>query len=172
MGNPEFIPQSPPLTVVLPSQQEFLDFFRDFLQNWAQIPCQPIVGMGDEIPNLPLERSLLFSEPSSGILVVRTDPEFELYLQQLHKEGQPREHFLEMVVVFWHRFVSRFWSRDSRKIATTLMKKTIPMNWPDRRPNLFLPVLVDRFPMGLRLWTQLSRDEVEIWKKTRSSAGL
>ena len=152
----------------LPSSPEFFNFFNEFLNGWMKLSAQKIVGMGDEVPNLPLERGLLFSKPFNGILVIRTILVFEDYLQKAAHIDQSanREMFVELFILFWHKFVSKFWNLDSRKLPPSMFKKSIPADWPNRKSDAILQVFVGNYPVVVRLWVDLTDDEMNHWRKT------
>lgn len=155
--------------VKLPTTPELFGFFNQFLIGWLNLSAQMAVGLGDEVPNLPLEKGLLFSKPINGILVIRTVSEFEDYLKKNAKvdEAHPRDMFVELFVLFWHKFVSKFWSLDSRKLPPSLFKKSIPLDWPNRKTEASLQVFVGNYPLGIRLWVNLTEEEINHWRGSK-----
>lgn len=168
-AEPDFPPEPDSAPVKLPSSTEFHDFFTEFLYAWLKLSSQNIVGIGDEIPNLPMERGLQFSKPFNGILVIRTMPEFEGYLQKAaHIDPSAhREMFVELFVLFWHKFVSKFWGLDSRKLPPSLFKKSIPLDWPNRKPDALIQVFVGNYPVGVRFWANLTEEEMSHWREPK-----
>ncbi len=161
--SPDEVPSSLPK---IPTSSELYDFFNPFLLNWLKLPSQKVDIPDDDIQTLPNEHSLLFTQPMTGILVLRTSDEFGKGLAKLAKiKDIPHDLFMEMIVLFWHRFVSRFWSLDSRTLPAASFKKSIPKNWPDRKPDSLLMVFVIQQPVEIRLWFNLSETETERWKK-------
>jgi hypothetical protein len=151
--------------------QESYELFKDFLSKWSGLAMQPVEKGDDEIPNLSLELGLMFFEPRTGILVVRSTEAFETLLEKSASTGKPREtrmgFFVEIVVLFWNRFVSKFWGLDSRKLPQAIFKKSIPLDWPNRKPDAVVTVFVEKELLEIRLWTPLLEGEMENWKKSR-----
>jgi hypothetical protein len=155
----------------VPTDQELYDFFKEFLSKWSGLPMKRIDGGEDEVPSLPLELGLMFFEPRTGILVVRASDNLETLLEKSSSHGKAREtrlgFFTEVVVLFWNAFVSRFWGMDSRKLKQALFKKSIPLDWPNRKPNATITATIDKELLEIRLWTPLSEGEMENWKRSR-----
>lgn len=161
-----------PKPAKIPTTPELFAFFNQFLDGWMKLSAQMAVGIGDEIPNLPLERGLLFSKPFNGILVIRTLPEFESHLQKVeYMDSAPsarRDLFMELFILFWHRFVSKFWNLDSRLLPPSLFKKSIPADWPDRKSDALLQVFVANHPLVIRLWTSVTDEEMSHWRSPKN----
>jgi len=75
--------------------------------------------------------------------------------------------FVEIVVLFWNRFVSKFWGMDSRNLTQALFKKSFPLDWPNRKPDVAVTVFIEKELLEIRLWTPLRDGEMENWKKSR-----
>src|SRR5580658_839109 len=73
----------PPSTVKIPTVQELYDFFNQFLLMLLRLPSQKIDKVEDDIHMLPNERGLMFVEPITGILVLRTSEDFAKGLAKL-----------------------------------------------------------------------------------------
>ncbi len=150
----------------IPTSLELYDFFNSFLLKWLKLPSQRVDIVDDDIQTLPNEHSLLFMHPMKGILIIRTSDEFGKGLAKLAKiKDIPHDLFMEMIVLFWHRFVSHFWALDSRNLPAGLLKKSIPKHWPDRKPDSHLVVFVIQQPVEIRLWFNLTETDIERWKK-------
>jgi hypothetical protein len=155
----------------VPTSQELYEFFKEFLSKWSGLLAQPINISDDDIHFLPLEMGLMFFEPRIGILVIRSSDHFESILEKSATAGKAREtklgFFTEVVVLFWNRFVTKFWGMDSRKLTQALFKKSIPLDWPNRKPNAAVAVFIEKELLEIRLWTPLLEGEMENWKKSR-----
>jgi hypothetical protein len=150
----------------IPSTSELYVFFNDFILKWLKLPAQRVDGIEDDIQTLPNEHGLMFLHPISGILVIRTSEEFGQGLAKLAKTREiPHDLFVEMIVLFWHRFVSNFWGMDSRTLPPAIFKKSVPMHWPDRKPDADLVVFVIQQPVEIRLWVHLTEADRDRWKK-------
>jgi hypothetical protein len=158
---------------VIPTDDELYQCFFSFLKRWAKLDAQWVGRPLDDIPPLRLERGLLFSDPLRGMLVIRTSMNFEdLLCEIVNRSKSPSDSpdlFIEMVILFWHRFVSDFWKKDTRTLKPVLFKTTIPIDWPDRRPDSATLVFVKNIPLEIKLWAPLSQDETLSWKKPPSS---
>ena len=160
----EFIPQDP-ASVKIPTSQELYDFFSSFLLKWLKVPAQRVEGIDDDIQVLPNEQGLLFIQPTSGVLVIRTSEDFGKALAKLgQNKGVTHDLFVEMIVLVWHRFVSHFWQLDSRTLPPALFKKSFPKDWPDRKPDSHLVVLVLQQPVEICLWFYLTGEDMKRWK--------
>jgi hypothetical protein len=152
-------------SIPVPTTDELYDFFNTFIYKWLKLPSKKVAAVENDIQILPNEEGLLFSEPAPGILVLRTSEAFATGLAKLAKLKEvPTDLFLEMIVVFWHRFVGNFWKLDSRQLPPILFKKTFPRHWPDRKPDSHLIVFILEQPVELRIWVNLSEEEKERWK--------
>jgi hypothetical protein len=148
-----------------PTSSELYDFFNSFMGRWLGLPSSRVTQADDDIQFLPNEQGLLFSAPMDGILVLRTSEDFGKGLQRLARERQvDHDLFMEMLVVMWHKFVSRFWELDSRRLPAAFFKRSLPMHWPDRKPDSALLVFVLNQPVEVRLWLGLTEAEKERWK--------
>jgi hypothetical protein len=158
--------ESPSSSSKIPTSSELYDFFNPFLLKWLKLPSQKVDHSDDDLQTLPNEHSLLFAHPMPGLLVIRTSEEFGQGLAKLAKIKEiPHDLFMEMIVLFWHRFVSHFWAMDSRTLPAGLLKKSLPKHWPDRKPDSHLVVFVIQQPVEIRLWFHLTSTDIELWKK-------
>ena len=172
MEMPQQVPDSFELVIdsspKIPTNQELYDFLNQFLKGWTGLSAQKIVGAGDDVPNLPLEKGLMFSKPFNGLLVIRTVSEFEGQLQKAADDDKSqagqRDVFVEFFILFWHKFVSKFWGLDSRKLPPAVFRKSIPLDWPQRKMDVFLQVFVANYPLGIRFWANLTDEEINRWR--------
>jgi hypothetical protein len=150
----------------IPTGQELYDFFNQFMLMWLRLPSQRVDRVESDIPLLPNERGLMFMKPTAGILVIRTSEDFAKGLVKLAGAKEtPGDLFVEMIVLFWHRFVSKFWGLDSRRLPPAVFKKSLPKHWPERKPDSALTVFVLQQAIELRLWVAITEVEMERWKK-------
>ncbi len=165
MENNPLDPNGDSHPIRIPTNDELYDFFNAFIYKWLKLPSQKVVSVENDIQALPNEEGLMFSEPAPGILVLRTSKEFATGLAKLaNLQEAPHDLFLEMIVLFWHRFVANFWKLDSRQLPPILFKKSAPKHWPDRKPDSHLVVFILQQPVEIRLWLHLSEAEKERWK--------
>jgi hypothetical protein len=159
-------PASVPLSFLTPTSRELYDFFNDFLVRWANLTGDYISFSTETLLPMGLEEGILFSEPASGLLVLRASENFRRYLldefdrkQKGASQGKG-EIFLEMTVLFWHIFAKRYFQLDSRKMAPVVLKSSLPVDWPDREPQAATLIMVKGNPLELRLWTGLTPAEI------------
>ena len=170
---PELSAESPtPLSQLkIPSTSELLEIFNHLLGKWVGMSAKLAAGMEDEVHHLPLEMGLMFSQPLSGILVIRTTADFGSYLQKTVRKGQAmpglKEVFMELFILFWHRFVAAFWNLDSRKLPPSLFKQSIPLDWPGRKSDVLLQVFVEDYPLVIRLWAPIVEEEIKHWRDSK-----
>lgn len=149
----------------VPTPDDLYDFFNSVIYRWLKLPSKKVASVDTDIQALPNEEGFLFSEPSTGILVLRTSEAFGEGLARLAKTREvPHDLFMEMIVVFWHQFVGKFWQLDSRTLPPLLFKKSVPRHWPDRKPDSQLTVFILEQPVELRLWVDLTAEEMVRWK--------
>ena len=126
----------------------------------------------EDMAHLPLEQGIFFFEPVDGIFVIRSTTELEKYLVKLAtgkkpgRDFQKQGIFLEMAVLFWHLLVSQVWQLDTRTLKPAMLRVSLPLNWPDRKPDSACTVFIRDFPLEIRLWVKLSPEEVTNWKKS------
>jgi hypothetical protein len=147
-----------------PTDEELFQLFFSFLKRWANLEAQWVSRPLDDTAPLELERSLLFSDPLPGRLVLRAPKAFEILLHQTLNKSVPGhdspELFVEMVILFWHRFVRNAWKKDARTLKPAFFKSSVPREWPDRRPDSAALVFVKNLPLEIRLWAPLTPQEV------------
>lgn len=152
----------------IPSSKELFGFLREFLTHRANLPAEPVNWEPEGLADLPLEKSILFSEPFLGLLVIRSNRSFDNFLEEsAHPDkGSPvrRDVFLELTVLIWHFFIQKFWKLDSRKITPASIQSSLPIQWPDRPPQSACMAFVKSHPFEMRLWTHLTEAEIHRWK--------
>lgn len=127
----------------------------------------------DDISPLHLEQGIYFFQPFEGVLVVRTRDHFENFLKELSggkkvsKDSRSEGLFLELVVLFWHLFVSQIWRLDTRTIKPAILKTSAPVDWPDRKPDSACTVFIKDLPLEIRLWANVTPEETRAWKKPK-----
>ncbi len=153
----------------MPSSKELFEFLKDFLTRRCNLPAEPVNWEPEGLADLPLEKSILFSEPFPGLLAVRSDRRFDDFLEESAHSGKlppvRRDVFLEMTVLIWHFFIQKFWKLDSRKITPASIQSSVPIQWPDRQPQSACMAFVKSHPFEMRLWNRLTEEEIRRWKK-------
>ncbi len=156
-------PQDASDSVRVPTDDELYQLFFTFLKRWTNLEAQWVSRPLDDTAPFELERSLLFSDPLPGRFVIRAPKTFETLLHQALNKSAPAEDspdlFVEMVILFWHRFVKNSWKKDSRTLRPAFFKPSVPWDWPDRRPDSAALVFVKNTPLEIRLWAPLRPGE-------------
>lgn len=109
---------------------------------------------------LPVEQSILFSEPLQGLLMVRSTKIFEDLL-----ESTAECSFLELTIIFYHQLFREAWGLDTRILKSALYKRSIPLLWPDRKPDASCMMFIQESPLEVRLWAPVSEEMAERWRK-------
>ncbi len=153
----------------IPSSKELFNFLQDFLTRRCNLPAEPVNWEPEGLADLPLEKSISFSEPFQGLLVIRSDRRFDNFLEESAHSGKippvRRDVFLEMTVLIWHFFIQKFWKLDSRRITPGSIQSSLPIQWPDRPPQSACMAFVKGHPFEMRLWANLTEEEIRRWKK-------
>jgi hypothetical protein len=162
-----------PNSYPFPTALELHGAFNQFLIGWANLSAQYLERGVEEMSALPLEQSIYFPEPFSGLLAVRSTREFEKCLVELETGQEPGKDyhekglFLEMAVLYWHKLALKMWKLDTRTLQPAILKSSVPLDWPDRRPDTACMVFVKNFPLEILLWNSISEREMEYWKKPK-----
>ena len=160
--------------VLIPDSVQIYNIFNQFLIRWANQESKYVSMRMEDLSPLPLEQGIFFFEPFEGILVVRTVRTFEKFLAELSsgkkagKRFRDQGLFLELVVLFWHLFVSQVWRLDTRVIQPALLKASAPLDWPDRKPDSACTIFIKDIPLEIRLWARVTPEETKTWKKPPS----
>jgi len=158
--------ETPAPAYQVPSSQELYSFFNEFLIRWANLTGEHVSWGADTILPMGLEEGILFSEPASGLLVLRATENFRRYLlnelERKQKDANPakKEIFIEMTVLFWHLFARKYFLLDSRKMAPVVLRSSIPMDWPERDPQASAMIMVKGNALELRFWIGISQADI------------
>jgi hypothetical protein len=167
-------PSDPTPVYAIPQPLQVFETFNTFLIRWANQTAKfETSPTEDMVASLPLEQGILFRDPFAGMMVIRSAGDFEKFLEELVSGKKPgkefdskrNELFLEMTVLFWHLFVFSAWRLDSRRLQAAILKPTVPLDWPDRKPDTFCRLFIKGFPLEILLWSYLSENEMRNWKK-------
>lgn len=146
----------------LPSSLDLYRVFNQWLVRRVNFSAQYFSAPLEDMSPLPVEQSIYFSEPLEGLLVVRSTKTFERLL-----ESASGASFLEMTFLYYHRLFLDIWKLDTRNLKPALFKASVPVAWPDRKPNVACTAFVEDSPVEIRFWASLSKDEVEHWGKAK-----
>jgi hypothetical protein len=155
----------------IPDAVQIFNIFNQFLIRWANQESKYVSMRMEDLSPLTLEQGIFFFEPFEGVLVVRTKETFEKVFSELSggkkslKDPHEKGLFLELVVLFWHLFVSQIWRLDTRTIKPALLKASIPQDWPDRKPDSACTVFIKDVPLEILLWVRVTPEETKTWKK-------
>lgn len=151
-----------PVSHPIPTSMELHRILNQMLVRRYNLSAQYVHSLTDEVPNLPEEHSIYFMEPFGGLLVVRSRAEFEKFLQ-----SSCQESLLDLTILFYHQLFLGAWNLDPRQSKSALFKRSIPATWPDRSLDSGCLVFVKDHPVGIRLWTGVSEQEMENWRAYR-----
>ncbi len=158
---------------LIPDGLQLYKTFNAFLIAWANLASQYMPSAMEDMASLPLEQSIYFTEPFSGLFVIRTTREFEKYLVELEsgkkavKNFHDRGLFLEMTVLYWHRLALNLWKVDMRTVTPGILRASVPLDWPDRKPDSMCTLFAKDFPLEMRLWSSVSEKEMHRWKSPK-----
>lgn len=132
------------------------DLFRAFQQallEYADLACESI---GDPVEGpsvMSLERGLRLAGPVQGFLVLRANRKLGDILLEKRPDSDSREAVFDYLARFfaetWIR--SRWNLRDFEPIATELCD---PKVWPVGAPRAARALLVEHYPVEIRLWIE------------------
>ncbi len=158
----------------VPTSRDLYDFFNEFLVRWANLTGEYIPWSQETLLPMGLEEGILFSEPVSGLMVLRASENFRRYLLDEFERKQKGDHphkgeiFLEMTVLFWHLFTKRYFLLDSRRMTPVVLKPSIPADWPDRDPQAAMLIMVKGNPMELRLWMNILPEDIARFRRIKA----
>ena len=149
---------------VIPTNKELFDIFNQFLLRWTGLRSHRIVSMENHATSLPQGWELMFVQPLLGILVIRTTQDFEAKVEEWVTGRQLKESknelLQEMLVLFWWHFASMFWGLETRKTKSSLFKKLVSSELPERTPDALCLVNIAGQPLEIRLWVPVSEIEM------------
>lgn len=134
------------------------DIWNRTIDTWLGIGAEYFADHEGGGGEMPLERMLMFEEPSPGILLIRSRPEIERILKaalELRCPGgsQDRDLFTEAVVRFWQKMTSNVFRMDCWDLKPARFKTSRPADWPHREAGITSLSFVERCPVEIRLWT-------------------
>ena len=158
---PTTLQNEEPMEFKMPSSMDLHRILNQLLIRRANLSAQYFNAPLEDVTPLPVEQSFYFSDPMEGLLVVRSTKIFEELLET--HEGS----FLELSVLFYHQLFREAWGLDTRVLKAVLFKRSIPLTWPDRKPDSSCMVFIKESPLEIRLWTPITAREAEIWRKSK-----
>ncbi|HVM31571.1 MAG TPA: hypothetical protein VMU88_00410 [bacterium] len=138
-----------------PTGADLFRAFREALGECAELSCE-FIGRPVEGPAvMSLERSLRLEGPARGLLVVRAHRKLGLMLMQknLHGEGpwDSRDAAFDYLArLFAEKLVGAYWPLGEFKPLATRISN--PQFWPPGPPAVDGALLVEMYPMEIRLW--------------------
>ncbi len=137
-----------------------IDLFKAFdlvLGKWAKLSCEHI-GAPVEGPSImTLERSVYLSGPVKGLMVVRAHRKVGgLLTERLSSEAvQPlseEDAFTDLVNLYCGHFLATHW--DPKSFKPFHSTPCNPFSWPKQNPKSACAMLVEKYPMEIRLWVE------------------
>ena|SRR5581483_8779799 len=109
---------------------------------------------------LPLERMVTLSGAVKGFLVVRSNREFALWLRSRRENTvlgrYPEEEiFDELVSLFCLYLVHSFWKPHLFSLGPVVPFPSIPNDWPNESARFSTALMVEEFPLEIRLWVEI-----------------
>ena len=141
----------------VPSSRETFTVFQAVLQNWARLSAD-YIGFPVEGPSvMSLERSVHLSGTFQGFFVVRAHRKFaKLLLEKtaVHAvvPSSGEEAFDQLAEKFSAEMVKSYWNPWDFK--PFLINPCNPRFWPGRAPASACALLVERYPIEIRLWIE------------------
>jgi hypothetical protein len=155
---PGFLIPSQVRRPVQPGPFELAELARQVAKDWAFLSASPIGAPAPGPAALPLEFSVRLSGPLDYLLVVRGGWDLAAELAE-SSTGDPSardqagDAFRELVNLLAGRLATRYLASSESPFGPFLPKATRPDSWPGRAPDTAAAVMVERFPLELRLWT-------------------
>jgi hypothetical protein len=109
--------------------------------------------------DLPAERKVVLTGTLQGVLVLRTSPEFLLWLRDLRQNTamgryNSEEIFDEMVSLYCLYLFHDFWNPEFFHIGPIRPCPSNPTDWPPYPPRAAFGLKVDGHSLEVRLWLE------------------
>jgi len=149
----------------LPNALELADLVDRVTREWANLAARPAGLPAPGPANLPLEFSVDFAGPLTLRMVLRCGEDLGAELAE-GSTGDPgaralaADAFREMVNQVAQHWVIRRPHAFPRPRKAGLARASLPGGWPPREPDAAVVVMVDTFPLELRLWLMQAADAV------------
>jgi len=146
-----------PLSVRIPSAFELAELVNQVAGDWAYLSARPMGAPAPGPADLPVEFSVNLRGPAPYLLVLRGAWDLAGELAE-SSTGDPtareqsEDAFRELVNLVAGRMATRFLASPKGPFGPFLPARSRPASWPQRPPDSSAAVMVDRFPMELRLW--------------------
>ncbi|HTB22135.1 MAG TPA: hypothetical protein VK914_05475 [bacterium] len=149
----------------LPNAFELADMVDRVTREWANLAARPAGLPAPGPANLPLEFSVDFAGPLTLRMVLRCGEDLGAEMAE-SSTGDPGaralavDAFREFVNQVAQHWILRRPSTFPRPRKAGLALASEPKGWPQRVPDASVVVMVDAFPLELRLWLLQAADAV------------
>ncbi|MGH7739835.1 MAG: hypothetical protein ACREL1_06775 [bacterium] len=140
------------------SGSDLFDVFQQALLEYVDLACESI-GEPVEGPSvMSLERGLRLTGPIRGFLVLRANRKLGDVLLEKRPDSDSREAVFDYLArLFVEKWVRAKWNlRDFDPIVTELCN---PGVWPAGAPQAARALLVEHYPVEIRLWMEIRGGE-------------
>jgi len=131
--------------------------FETILRSWDTQEVRHLAWPSGRVTDLPLERMVTLTGALNGLLVVRSTRDFALRLRS-QREKTPlgryseEEVFEELISLFCLYLFHDFWRPHLFQVGPIHPFRSVPRDWPGENPTASCSLMVDGFPLEIRLW--------------------
>jgi hypothetical protein len=131
--------------------------FERIVRSWDAQEIRHLTPPSGQIADLPLERMITLTGALNGLLVVRTTRDFAVRLRN-QREKTPlgrypeEEVFEELISLFCLYLFHDFWRPHLFQVGPIHPFRSVPRDWPGENPTSSSSLMVDGFPLEIRLW--------------------
>jgi hypothetical protein len=131
--------------------------FERILRSWEAQKIQHLNPPAGPISDLPLERMVTLTGALNGLLVVRSTRDFAVRLRSQRGNSPlgryPEEEvFEELISLFCLYLFHDFWRPHLFKVGPIHPFRSLPCDWPKEEPTSSSGLMVDGYPVEIRLW--------------------
>jgi hypothetical protein len=131
--------------------------FERILRSWDAREIRHLAPPYGQVQDLPLERMVTLTGALNGLLVVRSTRDLAIHLRN-QRGNTPlgrypeEEVFEELISLFCLYLFHDFWRPHLFQVGPIHPFRSIPRDWPSENPTSASSLLVDGFPVEIRLW--------------------
>lgn len=109
--------------------------------------------------DLPMERMVILSGTLRGFAILRADRGFPAFLRERREGRTPMaygeaETFEELLSLFALFLFHDQWTREDFTIGPLRPFRSIPQDWPTGPPTAVCGMMVEGFPVEVRVWLE------------------
>lgn len=145
-----------------PSALDLFECASKILENFAFLHSR-YLGAPSEGPShtLDVERLVQIRGPVELTLVIRANSSFAQMLSAAARgesggdDVEANDAFQEFCNLFAGHFLTRVWGKEAPSFGSFLPRPSRPAQWPKLEADAACALLVERFPLEVRLWCQM-----------------